>query len=591
MSHTAAKDEVVLKGTGVCPGIVVARARVFLPDANQIKTRSITEEEVKYERTRFQQAMEETRRQLQHIRERVSEVLDEQHAQIFDAHLLVAEDHVLIEDVEQAIEAERLNVEPLLVRVAEKYADALAGIEDKILSERAADIRDVMRRILSNLSNDGSEQLCTIDQPGIVVSKDMLPSDMMSLNMTQVQGFISELGSVSSHTAIMARAMNLPAVVGLRQATAAIQSGDLILIDGSKGYVYVHPSEERLAAYRKRAEDQQVILRELDTLRDKPSETRDGHHIPLTANIELLEELDGVDAGGAKGIGLYRTEFLFISESGLPDEHCQLAAYNQAAISQAPAPVVIRTLDLGADKMIDRDEGHREANPFLGHRAIRLCLARPDLFTTQLRAILRASVHENVCLMYPMVSSLEEVLEANQLLHDCMEDLAAKQIPFNRDIQIGTMIEVPAAALIADQIAPHVDFFSIGTNDLIQYTVAVDRDNEDVAHLYQPTHIAVIRLIKQLVSVCRRFGIRSTVCGQMASTPHLVPLLVGLGVDELSVSPKQAPFIKDVIRKLYYTEAVDLAEKALQAQSAKEVEAHCIDMIREIAPEVLDFID
>ena len=302
----------------------------------------------------------------------------------------------------------------------------------------------------------------------------------------------------------------------------------------------------------------------------------------------MLEELEAVGARGAKGIGLFRTEFLFLRSDVLPDENQQTEAYTQAAKSQYPSAVVIRTLDLGADKLPANFDPPDEMNPFLGDRAIRLCLSRPELFKTQLRAILRASVNDNIRIMYPMISCVQEVIDANALLRECMDELRGKEIPFNEKIQIGTMIEVPSAALVADLLAPYVSFFSLGTNDLIQYTMAVDRGNENVAHLYKPTHTAILRLIDYVVKVSQKHGLWTCVCGQMAADPLLVPLLIGLGVDELSVSPSQAPVIKDVIRKLYYSGAVELAQKALKSTSPEHVEQLCHDLIKEIAPEVLE---
>ena len=584
-------DETMLKGIGVSPGIVISSARVLRSDISQISTRVISSDKIEIELERFRSALQETRKQILHIRKQVADVLDEEHARIFDAHMLVVEDQLLIDDVEKSITVEKINVEPILQKIASSYADKLAGLDDEYLSGRAVDIRDVTKRIISNLADGIVENLHTIDTPCILVSNDLLPSDTAGLDVNKVKAFITDLGSANSHTAIMARALNVPAVVGLRNITAAVQSDDLLLVDGAKGIVYINPTEARLSDYAERSKHQAVIRKELDLLRDKPPETIDGHRISLTANIELLEELDGVEAGGAKGIGLYRTEFLFLGADALPDEFEQTEAYIKAAKSQYPATVVIRTLDLGADKMSDTVDAPREMNPFLGLRAIRLCLDRPELFRTQLRAILRASVNKNIKLMYPMVTGVAEVKEANALLSKCMEELDNEGVDFNRDIEVGTMIEVPSAALVADKIAPHVRFFSLGTNDLIQYSLAVDRSNKDVAHLYQPTNLAVIRLIDHVLKVCKEHQLRSSVCGQMASIPHLVPLLIGLGVNELSVSPVQAPLIKDVVRKISYKDSVKLAKLALISDSSQEVEAHCVNMIVDVAPEVLELTD
>ncbi len=582
------KTEVCLKGTGVSPGIAVCKAQLLAPQANKAVQRTITPDEVPIEIARFEEALIATHEQIKHIQKQVAEVLGDEHASIFDAHVLVVDDRTFIEDVIRNLKRDLLNVEPVLLSVANKYAEKLSTMEDSYLSERAADIRDVTKRILANLAGETLSQIANIKEPCIVVAHDLSPSDTASIERSMVRAFVTDLGSATSHTAIMAKALLVPAVVGLHNITATVNTGDTVLIDGAKGLVFVNPTEERLEEYQRRAREQEQIFLELDTLRDKPPETLDGYLVPITANIELLEELEAVGARGARGIGLYRTEFLFLGSATLPTEEEQAGSYIQAAKSQYPAPVVIRTLDIGADKLPESIETSDELNPFLGDRAIRLCLSRPELFKSQLRAILRASIHDNIRIMYPMISCVQEVIEANGLLHECMDELRQKNIPFNENIEVGTMIEVPSAALIADIIAPHVRFFSLGTNDLIQYTMAVDRGNENVAHLYKPTHLAILRLIDHVVRVSHKHGLWTCVCGQMAATPHLVPLLVGLGVDELSVSPSQAPLIKDVIRKLYYSDAADLAKKSLTSDSAEHIAHLCHDLIAEIAPEVYE---
>ncbi len=588
MAETRAKSEIILKGIGVSPGIAVYKAQLLASQIQQAVQRSITADEVPSEIARFKGALTDTHDQIKLIQKQVAEVLGDEHASIFDAHILVVDDRTFIEDVIRAIEKDLVNVEPVLQAVASRYADMLAKMKDSYLSERAADIRDVTKRIMANLAGEMLNQMAQITDPCIVVAHDLSPSDTASIDKKLVHGFVTDLGSATSHTSIMAKALEVPAVVGLHNITAVVSAGDTILVDGVKGLVFINPTGYRLAEYEKRAEEQEQIMQELGTLRDKPPETQDGYLVPITANIELLEELDAVGARGAKGIGLFRTEFLFLGSDTLPDEDAQTEAYERAAKSQHPSAVVIRTLDLGADKLPANFEIPDEMNPFLGDRAIRLCLSRPELFKTQLRAILRASVNDNIRMMYPMISCVQEVVEANALLRECMDELRGKGIPFNEEIQIGTMIEVPSAALIADLIAPHVRFFSLGTNDLIQYTMAVDRGNENVAHLYKPTHTAIIRLIDHVVKISHRHGLWTCVCGQMAADPVLVPLLIGLGVDELSVSPSQAPMIKDVIRKLFYSDAVELAQRSLASSSAEHVEQLCHDMIEQIAPEVLE---
>jgi len=558
MENPEPRNEICLRGIGVSAGVAIGKVQLFSTQAAKPVQRSIAKEEVPSEIDRLRVALSTTREQIKSTQRQVAEVLGEEHASIFDAHILVVDDPVFIDNVIESIEKEQINVEPVLLQVANRYADMLAQVNDSYLSERASDIRDVTRRILANLGGETLNQMEKIHNPCIVVAHDLAPSDTAGIDRKFVLGFVTDLGSATSHTSIMAKALEVPAVVGIHNITATVAPADTLLIDGGKGLVYINPTQERIEEYRKRAEDQEQILSQLNTLRDKPPETMDGYLVPITANIELLEELEAVNARGAKGIGLFRTEFLFLGTDTLPDEDAQAESYIQAAKSQYPAPVVIRTIDFGADKLPANFETPDETNPFLGDRAIRLCLSRPDLFKTQLRAILRASVHDNVRIMYPMISCPQEVVDANAFLHECMDELEKEGVPFNRKIEIGTMIEVPSAALVADQIAPHVKFFSLGTNDLIQYTLAVDRGNENVAHLYKPTHLAIIRLIDHVVKVSHKYGLWTTVCGQMAATPHLVPLLVGLGVDELSVSPSQAPLVKDVIRKLYYSDALEL---------------------------------
>ena len=587
MQNPEPRSEICLKGIGVSAGVAIGKVQLFSRQAAKPVPRAISKEEIPIEIDRLRAALATTREQIRSTQRQVAEVLGEEHASIFDAHILVVDDPVFIENVIESIEKEQVNVEPVLLQVANRYADMLAQVNDSYLSERASDIRDVTRRILANLGGETLDQMAKIHDPCIVVAHDLAPSDTAGIDRKFVLGFVTDLGSATSHTSIMAKALEVPAVVGIHNITATVAPADTLLIDGGKGLVYINPTQERIQEYRKRAEDQEQILSQLNTLRDKPPETVDGYLVPITANIELLEELKAVDARGAKGIGLFRTEFLFLGTDVLPDEDAQAASYIQAAQSQYPAPVVIRTIDFGADKLPANFEIPDETNPFLGDRAIRLCLSRPELFKTQLRAILRASVHDNVRIMYPMISCPQEVIDANAFLHECMDELEKEGVPFNREIEIGTMIEVPSAALVADQIAPHVKFFSLGTNDLIQYTLAVDRGNENVAHLYKPTHLAIIRLIDHVVKVSHKHGLWTTVCGQMAATPHLVPLLVGLGVDELSVSPSQTPLVKDVIRKLYYSDALELAQKVLLSGSSEKIEMLCQEMIQQIAPEIL----
>jgi len=584
-----ARKELRLKGIGVSSGIALGKAVLVAPRSRAaLVPRRIAEEEVPLEIARFEEALIATREQIVKIRDNVAEALGEDHAAIFDAHLLVADDRTLVEEVVREIRKRKLCAEVVLQHVANRYADMLAKVEDAYLAERAADLRDVARRIVANLSGEAQNPLDRIAEPCIVVAHDVSPSETAAIDRRFVLGFVTDLGSPTSHMAIMAKALTIPAVVGLHDASETVEPGDTILIDGTRGEVFVNPTPQRRAEYEARAREQREILDRLETLRDKPPTTKDGRLVPITANVELLEELDTLADRGVRGIGLFRTEFLFLGANVFPDEAEQTAAYDRAAAAQYPAPVVIRTLDLGADKMPAHLELPPETNPFLGIRAIRLCLAHPNLFKTQLRAILRASARGNVRIMYPMISCVRELEQANATLRECMEELRAENVPFDENVEIGTMIEVPSAALVADLLAPRVNFFSIGTNDLIQYTMAADRGNEGVAHLCKPTHLAIVRLIDLVVRAARERGVRVCVCGQMASVPLLVPLLVGLGVDELSVSPSQALLVKDVVRNINFSDAEELAREALNASSAEEVERICHRMIEERAPEILE---
>jgi phosphotransferase system enzyme I (PtsI) len=405
-----------------------------------------------------------------------------------------------------------------------------------------------------------------------------------------VLGFATDLGSPTAHTAVMARAMNIPAVVGLHDISVRVSTGDEILMDGNKGLLILHPTEQRLKEYGHVIEVRESIRSGLSGLRDLPAQTIDGHRVILSANMETSEEVDSIAAYGAEGVGLFRSEFLFLAKAQLPDEAAQAAIYDEVAGRLAPAKVVIRTLDLGGDKFLSHERYPDEMNPFMGWRAIRLCLAQPAMFSTQMRAILRASRHGNVRIMYPMVSKAEEVEQANELLARAKDQLRGEGVPFDENIEVGVMIETPSAALTVDVIADHVRFFSIGTNDLIQYTLAVDRVNERVAYLYEPTHPAIIRLIRQTVEVGHARGLSVSLCGEMGASPILAPLLVGMGVDTLSVAPPAVPVVKQAIRSIEFADAQRLAQEAYVAKSAGEIVSRCRDLIARKRPEILELV-
>ncbi|MEI8206851.1 MAG: phosphoenolpyruvate--protein phosphotransferase [Kiritimatiellales bacterium] len=427
-----------------------------------------------------------------------------------------------------------------------------------------------------------------LERPCIAVAHDFFPSDTAGMNRDIVHALVADSGSATSHTAIMARALEVPAVVGLHYISTQVSSGETILVDGGKGLVIIRPTSERLLAYAQRAEDHKIILCELETLKDKPSETKDGYYVPIAANIELPTEIPAIGKYGAKGIGLFRTEFLFLSENDLPDEDEQTRVYSEAADRCSPDNVVIRTLDLGGDKFSSTLKIAPEMNPFLGWRAIRFCLANPAFFKIQLRAILRAAAGRNISMMYPMVCCLSEVLQANEILEECRRELKKEGLPCAEKLPVGVMIEIPSAALTADLIAPHVDFFSIGTNDLIQYTFAVDRVNDRIAHLYNPTHPAILRMIKMAVDAAHANGIWTGVCGEMAGDVLLTPLLIGLGVDELSATSAVVPRVKKAVQSLDASQCEELVRTALMMEDSAAIAQLSLEMARERYAEIAD---
>lgn len=584
------QKEVLLRGIGVSSGVINGPVYLLTTEDERVVERDITEEEIAREIARFEDALINTRHQIREIQKQVEEAIGPESASIFDAHLLVVDDRALVEEVIRGLRQDKKNVETVLRLVAERYAAALLRVEDDYLRERAVDVKDVTRRILRNLSGASATTLAHLAEPHILVANDLAPSDAAILDKTKILGFATDLGSPTSHTAIMARALGLPAVVGMHDISIRVSTGEQILIDGNTGTVLLHPGREQLERYGKVAASRQQILSDLSRLKDEAAETVDGYSVVLSCNIELPTDVEMVKHQGGNGVGLFRTEYLYLTRKELPSEDEQAEIYTRVAADFAPAPVVIRTLDLGGDKFLSQIKTTDELNPFMGWRAIRFCLAQPEIFKTQLRAILRSSVHANVKIMYPMISNLDEVLKANALLEECKNDLRTAGVPFNDKIDVGVMIEVPSAALTAHLIAPNVNFFSIGTNDLVQYTLAVDRVNERIAYLYDPTHPAILRLIKNTIDVGHEHGIWTGICGEMAANPILVPLLIGLGADELSVSPGAVPVVKDVIRQVRYSQAEELAEAAMGSDSGAEVMKRCEELVRGIAPEILELI-
>jgi phosphotransferase system enzyme I (PtsI) len=577
--------EKMLRGIPVSQG--VSRSRVVVLDRTRIDPAKwgILESDQAGEEDRLQTSLVETRRQILAVQERLREAMGADEAQIFDAHLLVLEDPMLLQETAQFIREDLVTAEFAFHQASEKYADALAKVDDSYLSERAADIRDVTQRVLANLMGQPQcTALADLTEPCIVVAHDLTPSDTATMDPAMVLGFVTEVGSRTSHTAILARSMRIPAVLGLSEAIGELHTGESVLLDGFNGFVVIDPSEQTLFEYGQLVDRQTSIEESLEVIHDDAAETRDGHRIVLSANIERAADVEGVLQCGATGVGLFRTEFLFINRSDLPDEEEQFVAYRKVTESLAPDPVIIRTLDLGGDKLLSHVNVAEEMNPFLGWRAIRLCLQEKDLFRTQLRAILRASVFGNLKIMYPMISGVEELEAANVLLDECREQLRDEGVAFAEDVEIGVMIETPSAAMIADSLARRVKFFSIGTNDLIQYALAVDRLNEKIAHLYEPTHPGILRLIKATVDAGQAHGIWTGICGEMAGDLAAVPLLLGLGVSELSVTPSMVPRVKMLICSIEMSEARKLAEFALDSDSPKEILARAEALAKAAVP-------
>ncbi|MEI6971415.1 MAG: phosphoenolpyruvate--protein phosphotransferase [bacterium] len=583
-------EEVILHGIGVSPGLVVGTAIVVRHERQKVLERFLSVDEVAQEIVRLEGALIETRRQIREIQRNLERQAGQGGGRILDMHLMVLEDDSFIGEVVREINHQKKNAEAVIWATADRFATMLAGAgDDYLMKERGADVRDVARRIVRNLIGSGPASLDDMPSKSILIANDLAPSETASLRKDLVIGLATDVGSPTSHSAMMARAMQIPAVVGLHDISQRVLRGEQVLIDGNKGVLIIRPSQETIEAYNRLLEERKSIEIGLQDLKNAPARTKDGETtVALAANIEWPDDVEAVISNGAEGVGLFRTEYAYLAASELPSEDSLAAGYTRVAERLSPAPVIIRTIDVGGDKLASCLGMPLEANPFLGLRSIRLALAEPEMFKTQLRAILRASVHGNVKLMYPMISCAEEVIQANELLVAAKRELAAENVPFDSKIEVGAMIEIPAAAVTADLIAPFVKFFSIGTNDLIQYSMAVDRVNERVAYLYQPTHPAILRLIKTTIEAGHGHGVWVGVCGEMAADPIVCPLLLGLGIDELSVSPSAVPVIKDIIRSITMSQARDLAALAMEARSAVEVLEACRDLIRQTAPEILE---
>jgi phosphoenolpyruvate-protein phosphotransferase (PTS system enzyme I) len=589
MPDLLSKGEETFRGIPVSAGVCRGKVLVIDHARPSVQKRELTGVELVEEVNRLEKALIQTRHQILEVQRRVSEAMGAEESSIFDAHLLVLEDRTLLDEVMRTIQEQKVNAEHAFHTVAERYAASLAAIEDDYLRERAADMRDITNRVLSNLMGlEEAVDLRNLREPCIIISHDLTPSNTAQLDKRNVLGFATDVGSKTSHTAIMARSLRIPAIVGLKEASARIETGQYALLDGLNGVLIINPTDQTLFEYGQLLRKQVTLQEKLRDIQLKPAVTLDGQRVFLSANIEQPADAQAVKDNGAEGVGLFRTEYLFLNREHLPDEEAQYQAYREAAVALKPLPVVIRTLDLGGDKFLAHLPVYTELNPFLGWRAIRFCLQQRDLFREQLRAILRASAEGNIKMMYPMISGLDELNQANALVEEYKAELRAENIPFDEHLEIGAMIETPSAVIVADSLAKRLKFFSIGTNDLIQYSLAVDRLNERIAHLYEPTHPAIVRLIKATVDAAHTQKVWVSVCGEMAGDPVLAPLLLGLGVDELSAAPPLVPAVKFVIRRLKMVEAKELASFALQCESASDILARCQELARQIAPSLFE---
>ncbi len=566
------KRETVLEGIPASPGIAIGK--VYLMDRGTVGTPALCHLDpasIAAEIERFEEALRRSKEQLLKIKRRIERRKGgKEHAYIIDAHIMILEDRMLIEDTIKTIEKERVNAEWAFRVVLKKFIDIFNSIDDEYLRERVSDIEHVGERVLRNLTGTLHEGLHYLQENVVVVAHDLSPADTAQMVKDKVLGFATDMGSRTSHTAIIARSLEIPAVVGLERITYTVEPDDTIIIDGIEGKVILNPSERTLEEYRRRQERYLFYERELLQLKDLPAVTRDGKVIKLMGNIELAEEVPSVIDHGGEGIGLYRTEFLYLNRKDFPSEEEHFETYRRVVEAMAPRPVTIRTLDIGGDKFVHWGGGG-EANPALGLKAIRFCLKRKDIFKTQLRAILRASAFGKVRIMFPLISGIEELREAKGILEEVKGELRRKGIRFDEGICVGIMVEVPAAAVIADLLAREVDFFSIGTNDLLQYTLAIDRVNEQVAYLYEPFHPSILRMIKGIVDGGHEHGIEVGICGEMAGDLEYIVILLGLGLDQLSMNALSIPEVKRLIRNATYEKARAVAEEALKCSTAAEV--------------------
>ncbi len=574
------------KGIGASQGIVIGRAYLLDRKKVVVAAQRIEEVSVKEEVARFRKSVDVSKEQLEVLKKRIGKGLGKSHIYILDTHIMLLEDKLMVDGTIKRIKEGRLNAAGALKETIAAIGQKFDLIEDDYLRDRKHDVEQVGERILRNLVGHRQESLADIKGEAVIIAHDLAPSDTIQMRKDRILGFATDVGSKTSHTAILARSLGIPAAVGLERITEEVKTGDVVIVDGIHGVVVVDPDEETFLDYLKKQRRYKYFESELESLRTLPAETPDGHVLSLQGNIELPEEVASVADHGGTGIGLYRTEFLFMNKPALPTEEEHYAAYLRVAREAAPHDVVIRTLDVGGDKIGIPGVFEKEANPALGLRAIRFCLQNRDIFKTQLRGIMRATSQGNVKILFPMISGLPELHEAKKILDEVRGELAAEGADFDPYVKIGVMIEIPAAAMIADRLAAEVDFFSVGTNDLIQYTLAIDRQNEHVAYMYEPLDPAVLRLLQRIADAARQADIPLSMCGEMAGDPLYAAILLGMGFGNLSMNIPSIPWVKKVIRSVRRQDAVELASLVMQQPTAVRARQTVVTFMQERFPEL-----
>jgi phosphotransferase system enzyme I (PtsI) len=578
-----------IHGIGASPGIVLGKAYLIERFKVRLPQKRITPVQIEEEVRRFLKAIQESRDQLVKIKEKILDPQVRRHTFILDVHLMILNDQMLLQDTIDTIRKKKVNSEWALDLVLERLDKAFKVIEDEYLRERRSDLHYVSARIFRNLLGRKHDDITKIKGKVIVVAHDLSPADTLQMNLKRVAGFITDIGGKVSHTAILSRSLGMPAVLGLETATSLVNGGDLLVMDGETGEVVINPTEEVSQSFFERKRRDRSMEREILRYASLPAKTRDGIRVRLQANIEMVEEILSAKTHGAEGIGLYRTEILYLNRKDLPTEEEHYQTYRLLAERIYPASATIRTLDIGGDKFLPDYSKNTEMNPAMGLRAIRFSVKEIDIFKTQLKGILRASVHGKLRILLPMISGVEEIRQTKVILEDVKKSLTKARIPFDPKIQIGAMIEVPSASITADILAQEVDFFSIGTNDLIQYALAIDRINEHVSYLYEPLHPAILRIIRGVVQSAHKAGIPIAICGEMAAEPAYALILLGLGLDEFSMNPVAIPKVKKVVRKSRFEEAKDLVERVFQFKTASEIERYVRTWMAERFPQ--DFIE